>query len=141
MMIHRGITVLVFIVWSVGVASAQPYTAEQRIDLRITGVLLAAGTPKREDVVTVDVSIQDKPMMLRLGKVEDLTTREKAQAVKDEVLLRQVRFTGAESLMSQLLKPEAVGKALLIEGWLNTKERLFQVTAVKDAADIVPAAK
>jgi hypothetical protein len=80
-------------------------------------------------------------MLLRLGKVEDLTTREKAQAVKDEVLLRQVRFTGPEPLMARLLNQEWLGKALTIEGWLNTKDRLFQVTEVKEAADIVPAAK
>lgn len=140
-MIYRSLAALVFFVGSVGLIHAQPYTTEQRVDLRITGVLFSAGAPKHDDVVTVDISVQDKPMVLRLGKVEDLTTREKAQAVKDEVLLRQVRFTGAESLISRLLKYEATGKAITIEGWLNTKDRLFQVTAVKDAADIVPAAK
>jgi hypothetical protein len=140
-MIYQGVATLIFLLWSLGLVHAQPYTTEQRVDLRITGVLLAAGAPKHDDIVTVDISVQEKPLVLRLGKVEDLTTREKAQAVKDEVLLRKVRFTGAESLMSQLLKSEATGKAMTIEGWLNTKTRLFQVTAVKEATDIVPAFK
>ncbi len=140
-MIHRGIATVVFLLWSVGIVSAQPYTTEQRIDLRITGVFLAASAPRSEDIVTVDIVVQGKPLVLRLGRVEDLTPREKEQAVKDEVLLRQVRFTGAESLMSQLLKYEPTGKAITIEGWLNTKDRLFQVTAVKEATDIAPTSK
>lgn len=140
-MVHRSVVVLFFLICSSTFIQAQPYTAEQRVDLRITGLLLAAGAPKSEDIVTVDIVVQDKSMVLRLGKVEDLTAREKAQAVKDDVLLRQVRFTGAESLMSQLLRFEATGKAITIEGWLNTKDRLFQVTAVKEAPDIVPAFK
>lgn len=140
-MVHRSVVVLFFLVWSSSFIHAQSYTTEQRVDLRITGLLLAADAPKSEDIVTVDVVVQDKSLVLRLGKVEDLTAREKAQAVKDDVLLRQVRFTGAESLMSQLLRFEATGKAITIEGWLNTKDRLFQVTDVKEAPDIVPAFK
>jgi hypothetical protein len=135
--------ILGFACWllSMSLAHAQPYTSGQRVDLRITGTFLATDAPRREDFVTVDVSVQDRPMVLRLGKVEDLTTREKAQAVKDEVLLHNVRFTGAEAMMARLAKPETVGKTVTIEGWLNTKDRLFQVTDVHELTEATPASK
>ncbi|MGE0683397.1 MAG: hypothetical protein AB7P69_21165 [Candidatus Binatia bacterium] len=120
-------------VWA-GIAVAQTYTAEQHLDMRITGVLLALDTPKRDDLVTVDISVQSTPMLLRLGKVEELSTREKSQVVKHDVLLKKVRFTGSEELMAHLLNPETIGKVLTIEGWLNAQTRLFQVTAVSEGA-------
>jgi hypothetical protein len=127
-------------VW-VGSAVAQTYTAEQRLDMRITGVLLALDTPKRDDVVTVDISVQNTPMLLRLGKVEELSTREKSQVAKNDVLLRKVRFTGPEELMARLLKPETIGKMLTIEGWLNAQDRLFQVTMVNESSEAMPTSK
>jgi hypothetical protein len=111
------------------------------MDMRITGTLLAAEEQKRDDFVLVNITVQNKPMLLRIGKVEDLTTRGRAQAVKDEVLLRQVRFTGPEALMEQLQKPEVLGKVITIQGWLNTKDRRFQVTAVEEVSGATPTAK
>ena len=137
MIVKNVIAALCLAVWT-GIASAQPYTAEHRVDMRITGVLLASDTPKRDDVVTVDITVQNTPMLLRLGKVEELSTREKSQASKDDVLLRRVRFTGPEALMERLLKPETIGKVLTIEGWLNTRDRLFQVTAVNEPSTPAP---
>jgi hypothetical protein len=127
-------------VW-VGIAVAQTYTAEQHLDMRITGVLLALDTPKRDDLVTVDISVQGKPMLLRLGKVEELSPREKSQAVEHAVLLRKVRFTGPEELTARLLKPETLGKVLTIEGWLNAQDRLFQVTVVNEGTATMPTAQ
>lgn len=128
------------VIWA-GVAVAQTYTAEQHLDMRITGVLLAPDTPKRDDIVTVDISVQSKPMLLRLGKVEELSPREKAQAAKHDVLLRKVRFTGSEDLMARLLNPETIGKVLTIEGWLNAQTRIFQVTVVNEGAAATSAVK
>lgn len=122
-------------------AAAQPYNAEHHLDMRITGMILPADTPKQEDVPTVDISIQEKPMVLRLGKVEDLSTREKSQAAKNDVLLRLVRFTGSDDLMKRLLQPGSAGKVLTIEGWLNAQDRIFQVTAVNEASGATPATK
>ena len=121
------------------ICNAQPYNAEQHLDMRITGMLLMPDFPKSEDIITVDISIQNKPLQLRLGKVEDLSSREKAQAAKSDVLLHQVRFTGEQGLMGRLLDPDIIGKVLKIEGWLNTQDRLFQVTAVSEASDAIPA--
>ncbi len=120
----------------VNLASAQSYTANPHLDLRITGMLLPADTPKREDLPLVEISVQNTPMLLRLGQVEDVTERDKSQVNKNDVLFHQVRFTGGTELMERLLRPESMGKVVTIEGWLNTTTRLFQVTAVtvKEAA-------
>ncbi len=135
MCLRRLCTFLFFFV-AVGSAGAQSYTANPRLDLRVTGMLLPADTPKREDLPLVDVTIQNQPMLFRLGQVEDITERDKSQVNKNEVLSHQVRFTGGTELMERLLRPETVGKVVTIEGWLNTSTRLFQVTGVtvKDAS-------
>lgn len=137
----RTIIALVCSLLWASVVGAQSYSLEHRMDMRITGTLLAAEEQKRDDFVLVNITVQNKPMLLRIGKVEDLTTRGRAQAVKDEVLLRQVRFTGPEALMEQLQKPEVLGKVITIQGWLNTKDRRFQVTAVEEVSGATPTAK
>jgi hypothetical protein len=129
-------------VFGVSIAIAQsPYPEQRPLDLRVTGAFLPADQQKRDDIVTVDVSVQGKPMLLRIGKVEDLTTQERAQAVKGEVLLRKVHFTGPEELMARLQKPAMVGKVVTLEGWLDTQSRRFQVTTVKETTEAAPATK
>jgi hypothetical protein len=128
---QQGVIIVlsVALLWA-NLVGAQSYGPEHRMDLRITGSLLSAEEPKREDLVLVDITVQGKPMLLRVGKVEDLTTPERARVIRDEILLRQVRFTGPAELMEQLQKPETLGKVITIQGWLNTQDRRFQVTAV-----------
>jgi hypothetical protein len=101
-------------------------------------MLLSAETPKRDDLATVNIFVRDKPLILRIGKVEDLTTQERERVIKDEVLLQQVRFYGPDTLMERMLKPEILGRVLTIEGWLNTAQRRFQVTAVEEATGATP---
>lgn len=138
----RTILVIVLAALNIGVALAQsPYPEQRPLDLRITGTFLAPDQQKRDDLVTVDVTVQGKPMLLRVGKVEDLTIQERKQAVKGEVLLHKVHFTGAEDLMMRLQKPEMIGKVITIEGWLDSQSRRLQVTAIKETTDAVPAAK
>jgi hypothetical protein len=134
--------ILVLPLFGVGLATAQsPYPEQRPLDLRVTGAFLPADQQKRDDIFTVDVSVQGEPMLLRIGKVEDLTTQERAQAVKGEVLLRKVHFTGPEELMTRLRKPEMVGEVITLEGWLDTQSRRFQVTTVKETTEVAPAAK
>jgi len=117
-------------------ADAQPAILEGPIKLRVTGELLPPKDLPSEDVVTANVLVQDKPMMLRVGKVEELTSSEREQAVKWGVLFRQVRFYGPEPLLEQIAKAEGTGKALTIEGQLDTKARQFLVTAVQNATGV-----
>jgi hypothetical protein len=140
----RGKTIFSMALWVFGVSIAiaqSPYPEQRPLDLRVTGAFLPADQQKRDDIVTVDVSVQGKPMLLRIGKVEDLTTQERAQAVKGEVLLRKVHFTGPEELMAWLQKPEIVGKVVTLEGWLDTQSRRFQVTTVKETTQATPTSK
>jgi hypothetical protein len=117
---------------SAGVVSAQSPYPDRPVDLRITGMLLSAETPKRDDWAAVNVFVRDTPLVLRVGKVEDLTTQERERVIKDDVLLRQVRFYGPDTLMERMLKPEILGRVLTIEGWLDTSQRRFQVTVVEE---------
>ena len=117
-------------------ADAQPAILEGPIKLRVTGELLPPKDLPSEDVVTANVLVQDKPMMLRVGKVEELTSSEREQAVKWGVLFRQVRFYGPVPLLEQIAKAEGTGKVLTIEGQLDTKARQFLVTAVQNATGV-----
>ena len=127
-----AITLLISLYWASAV-SAQPATLERPVKLRVTGTLLPVGEQNREDLVTVNILVQDTPLLLRIGKVEELTPTEREQAVKWGVLLRQVRFYGPDALIGPLQKPETAGKVLTIEGQLDTRDRQFLVTAVKGA--------
>jgi hypothetical protein len=110
------------------VAHAQPAASfAQPVKLRVTGTLHPSETPPRDDLVMVNILVEDKPLLLRVGAVEELTPTERAQAVKWGVLLRQVRFYGPTELITQLQE----GKALTIEGQLDTKSRQFLVSNVK----------
>lgn len=138
----RVFFVIVLTMFNVSLGFAQsPYPEQRPLDLRITGAFLAPEQQKRDDIVTVDVTVQGKPMRLRIGKVEDLTSQERVQAVKGEVLLHKVHFTGAEELMVRLQKPEMIDKVVTIEGWLDTQSKRLQVTAIKETTDAVPASK
>mgnify|MGYP003395172038 CR=1 FL=1 len=111
-------------------AQAQPAAAfDEPVKLRVTGTLHPNETPPRDDLVMVNILVEDKPLLLRVGQVEELTRTERMQAVKWGVLLRQVRFYGPTALMSQLQE----GKALTIEGALDTKGRQFLVSDVKSS--------
>ena len=132
-----AITLLISLYWASAV-SAQPATLERPVKLRVTGTLLPVGEQNREDLVTVNILVQDTPLLLRIGKVEELTPTEREQAVKWGVLLRQVRFYGPDALIGPLQKPETMGKVLTIEGQLDTRARQFLVTAVKGATGPKP---
>jgi hypothetical protein len=134
----RMVISLVLSLWWASAASAQSPYPDRPVDLRITGTLLSVETPKREDLATVTIFVRDTPLVLRIGKVEDLTTQERERAMKDDVLLRQVRFYGSDTLMERMLKPEILGRVLTIEGWLDTSQRRFQVTTVEEVAGATP---
>src|SRR5262245_49717608 len=82
-------------------ADAQPAMLDRPVKLRVTGELLPAKDQPSEDLVTANITIDDKPMVLRVGKVEELTSSEREQAVKWGVLFRQMRFYGPTPLLDQ----------------------------------------
>ncbi|HXG20312.1 MAG TPA: hypothetical protein VNN62_14710 [Methylomirabilota bacterium] len=123
---------LVFFSWH-NTVEAQPAILDRPMRLRVTGELLPANGQPFEDIVTANVVVHDKPMLLRVGKVEELSSAEREQAVKWGVLFRQVRFYGPTPLLQQIEKEEGTGKTLTIEGELDTRVRQFLVKSVQEA--------
>ena len=104
---------------------------ERLLHLRVTGMLVPLEAAQREDLFTVPIVVQDTPLLLRVGRVEELTTSERAQ-VLEALMLREVRFSGPAALLARLQRPERRGRVLTIEGMLEPTARLFMVTDVKE---------
>jgi hypothetical protein len=119
----------------VGSVSAELPAAsfEKPIPLRVTGEILQFVDSPPEDIVTAKISVQEKQLLLRIGRVEELTRMEREQAVKWGVLFREILFTGPDSELQKIRVAEGTGKALMIEGFLDTKLRQFLVTTVAEA--------
>ena len=124
------LSALLLVVCGAGLVRAQ--SGERLVKLRVTGTLVPQEAAQREDLFTVPIVVQEKPLLLRVGQVEELTTAERAQ-VREALVLRQVRFNGPTALLAQLQQPERRGRVLTIEGMLDPTARLFLVTAVKEA--------
>jgi hypothetical protein len=119
--------------WHV-LAWAQPANLERPTKLRLIGTLISPQEQQRDDLVIINILVKDKPLLFRIGQIEELTAIEREQAVKWGVLLRQIRFYGPDAFLGQLQKPEALGKIFVIEGQLDTKARQFLVTAVTEGS-------
>ena len=124
------LSALLLVMCGAGLVRAQ--SGERLMHLRVTGTLVPPEAAQREDLFTVPIVVQDTPLLLRVGQVEELTTSERAQ-VRDAVVLRQVRFSGPATLLARLQQPERRGRVPTIEGMLEPTARLFLVTAVKEA--------
>jgi len=123
------LSALLLVVCGAGLVRAQ--SGERLVKLRVTGTLVPQEAAQREDLFTVPIVVQEKPLLLRVGQVEELTTAERAQ-VREALVLRQVRFNGPAALLARL-QPARNGRVLTIEGMLDPTARLFLVTAVKEA--------
>ena len=129
------LSVLLLVVCGAGLVRAQ--SDERLVHLRVTGTLVPPEAAQREDLFTVPIVVQEKPLLLRVGQVEELTTAERAQ-VREALVLRQVRFNGPPALLARLQQPARNGRVLTIEGMLDPTARLFLVTAVKEAPNAPP---
>jgi hypothetical protein len=123
------LSALLLVVGGAGLVRAQ--SGERLMHLRVTGTLVPPEAAQREDLFTVPIVVQETPLLLRVGQVEELTTSERAQ-VREALVLRQVRFSGPAALLARLQQPERRGRVLTIEGMLEPTARLFLVTAVKE---------
>ena len=124
------LSALLLLVCGAGLVRAQ--SGEHLLHLRITGMLVPLEEAQREDLFTVPIVVQDTPLLLRVGRVEELTSSERAQ-VLEALVLRQVRFSGPAAMMARLQQPERRGRVLTIEGMLELTARLFLVTDIKEA--------
>lgn len=129
-------TLMLAITWGTS-THAQSVYPDRPMQLRITGSLLPTDAEKREDLILVDIFVQDKPWRLRIGKVEEMNASGRGDPIKEDLLLRQVRFYGADDLLARL----QTGKVLTIEGQLDQKERRFRVTVVQEGEKAPPREK
>ena len=116
-------------------AGAQSVYPDRPMKLRVTGMLLPTDEPKREDLITIPIFVQDTAWLLRIGKVEELNPSGREEKIKEDLLLRQVRFHGPDALLARMQR----GKTLTIEGQLDTKARRFLVTEVTEATATSPS--
>jgi hypothetical protein len=133
----RRRTFIALLLGLVGAHLANAQSHDGLVNLRVTGTLLPPEAVQREDLFTVPIVVQETPLLLRVGQVEELTASERAQ-VREAVVLRQVRFSGPATLLTRLQQPEWRGRVLTIEGMLDTQARLFLVTAVTEAVRATP---
>jgi hypothetical protein len=133
----RRMTLIVLFLVLVGARLAGAQSHDRLVDLRVTGTLLPSEEASRDDLFTVPIVVQDTPLLLRIGRVEELTAPDRAQ-VREAVLLRQVRFNGPAALLARRQQPELRGRVLTIQGLLELQARLFLVTAVKEAPSATP---
>lgn len=129
------LSALLLVVCGAGLVRAQ--SGERLVPLRVTGTLVPPEAAQREDLFTVPIVVEETPLLLRVGQVEELTTAERAQ-VREALVLRQVRFSGPAALLARLQQPERRGRVLIIEGMLDPTARLFLVTAIKEAPNAPP---
>jgi hypothetical protein len=116
-------------------ASAQPVYPDRPMKLRVTGMLLPTNEPKREDLITIPIFVEDSAWLLRIGKVEELNPSGREEKIKEDLLFRQVRFYGPDALLARMQQ----GKTLTIEGQLDDKTRRFLVTEVSEATAPSPS--
>ena len=121
-----------FSLWGTHAFGVDPVYPERPKDIRITGSFLASTAEAREDIITVHVFLGDEPRLLRIGVLEHLATDEKERAVDEGILMRQVRFYGADELMQRLRQPDIAEKVLVIEGRLDVQQRRFLVKSVTE---------
>ena len=127
---------VIFIVVGYGsFASAQSVYPDRPMKLRVTGMLLPTNEPKREDLITIPIFVQDSDWLLRICKVEELDPHGREEKIKEDLLLHQGRFYGPDALLARMQK----GKTLTIEGQLDTKAHRFLVTEVSEAAATSPS--
>ncbi len=129
-----GLSLLMTLCSAGSVNAELPATSfEKPVPLRVTGEILQFVDPPPEDIVTAKISVQEKQLLLRIGRVEELTRMEREQAVKWGALFREILFTGPDAELQQIRTAEGTGKTLMIEGFLDTKLRQFLVTSVAEA--------
>lgn len=94
-------------------------------------------TQPRDTFRTVSILVNDKPWLFRISEAEALTDSHDVvpDTMKDESLLKDIRFTGPDALMRRLQKANQMGRPLTFEGLLDAKERWFRVTAIEETRD------
>jgi hypothetical protein len=119
------------------IVNAQSPAPERFQFIRVTGMIVPYEAQPHGAFRTVSILVNDKPWLFRISDAEALTDGSEGvpDSVKDESLLKDIRFTGPDTLMRRLQKANQIGRFLTLEGQLDAKERWFRVTAVEETRD------
>jgi len=130
------IALLVSGLW-IHTANAESPASERLQTIRVTGIIVPYEAQPRDAFRTVSILVNDKPWLFRIRDAEALTDSHDVvpDTMKDESLLKDIRFTGPDALMRRLQKANQMGRALTLEGQLDAKERWFRVTAIEETRD------
>ncbi len=106
-----------------------PVMAYTLVYLRLTGTIL----PDKEEFQggrhdTIDVIINGTTRIFQLEKVKSLQATGYGRDALRHVVPARVSFVGDEDLIHQLLKPDMVGKACTITGFLYPTSRVLFIT-------------
>lgn len=118
-------------------ATAESPAAERLQLLRLTGFIVPYEAHPRDTFRTFSILVNDKPWLFRISDAKALTDSSEVvpDTIKDESLLKDIRFTGPDALMRRLQKANQTGRALTLEGLLDPTERWFRVTVIEETRD------
>ena len=132
----KPITIIALLVSGLWLQTANAqFPAPERLQIiRVTGVIVPYETQPRDTFRTVSILVNDKPWLFRVSEAVTLTDSPDVvpDTIKDESLLKDIRFTGPDALMRRLQKDNQLGRSLTLEGLLDAKERWFRVTAIEE---------
>ena len=135
----KPITIIALLVSGLWLQTANAqFPAPERLQIiRVTGVIVPYETQPRDTFRTVSILVNDKPWLFRVSEAVTLTDSPDVvpDTIKDESLLKDIRFTGPDALMRRLQKDNQLGRSLTLEGLLDAKERWFRVTAIEETRD------
>lgn len=135
----KPLTIIAFLVsglWMHTVNAESPLSERLQL-IRVTGLIVPYETHPRDTFRTVSILVNDKPWLFRISEAEALPDSPDvvSATMKDESLLKDIRFTGPDALMRRLQKANQLGRPLTLEGLLDAKERWFRVTAIEETRD------
>ena len=118
-------------------ANAQSLASERLQIIRVTGMIVPYDTQSHDTFRTVSILVNDKPWLFRISEAKALADSPDVvpDTIKDESLLKDIRFTGPDALMRRLQKANQMGRPLTLEGLLDAKEQWFRVTAIEESRD------
>ena len=107
------ITLLISGLW-IHTVNAESPAPERLQTLRVTGMIVPYETQPRDTFRTVSILVNDKPWLFRISDAETLTDSGEVvpDTMKDESLLKDIRFTGPDALMRRLQKANQMGRSL-----------------------------
>lgn len=95
--------------------------------VRLTGEIAPVNDEAKRDISALFVLIDETERMLVVRQAEILTSDYRGTPVLQRLFPRQMRIIGETALLQELLKPEMIGKPIVVEGYLYFDTRQLLV--------------